>query len=282
MKRIRLFFISILPAYTITRMAGFFARRQFGFITRFVIKRFIKSYGVNMDEAQLSDLRSFPTFNCFFTRLLKPSKRPIHNDPKVIVSPVDGAVGECGVIRSGVLMQAKGQYYDLSALLAHDHAETAHFQNGHYVTAYLSPKDYHRVHIPLDGELISMTYVPGRLFSVQPLVIDHVGSVFARNERVVCIFNTLMGRVAVIFVGAMIVGSVVTSWHGEVRPGSSGITHWEYSSNQHRFTKGDEIGYFQLGSTVIMLTQENQIEQLGVAAGDSLLMGSPIAIMRPN
>ena len=282
MKKIRLILISILPAYFLTRLAGFFARRRLGCVTRFVIRRFIKSFNVNMQEAQLGDLNAYLTFNCFFTRFLKPDARPIACDPKSIVSPVDGCVGEVGCVRSGVLMQAKGQFYDLSGLLAYNQEEVAHFQNGHYITAYLSPKDYHRVHMPVEGELISMTWVPGRLFSVQPLVIENVNAVFARNERVICLFNTLMGRVAVIFVGAMVVGSVVTSWHGEVRPKKSEVTHWDYTGQGRRYKKGEEIGFFQLGSTVIVLTQKDQLEALDVAVGDSLLLGQSIATMLAN
>ena len=172
--------------------------------------------------------------------------------------------------------------YSLSNLLVQDKDLIAPYLNGHFMTIYLAPRDYHRVHMPVDGELISMTWVPGRLFSVQPLVTENVNAVFARNERVICLFNTIMGRVAVIFVGAMVVGSVVTSWHGEVRPKESEVTHWDYSGQGYCYKKGEEVGFFQLGSTVIILTQKDQIEALEVIAGDPLLLGQSIATMQTN
>jgi phosphatidylserine decarboxylase len=270
-----------LPQRLLTGFAGALARRKLGCFTRWLIKRFIAVHSVNMAEAVETDIRQFSTFNEFFTRQLKPGLRPFDTQTNVMISPADGACGEVGYIRHRQLLQAKGRYYSLSALLADKQHIVEKFHGGGFMTVYLSPKDYHRVHMPVSGKLVSMTFVPGKLFSVAPIIMQQVDAVFAQNERVICLFETAVGQVAVILVGAMIVGSMSMVWHGEVRSPERKVTHWDYSDQEVCFNKGDEIGQFQLGSTVIVLTQEEVIDSLMLNVGDNVLMGQSIASVHP-
>jgi phosphatidylserine decarboxylase len=274
--------LDCLPARCLTWVAGRLASCRLGFLSSFVIKRFIKSFSVNMQEAKISDYRKFACFNDFFTRQLQAGARLVDSRKNALVSPVDGTMGWVGPIRSNVLLQAKGRFYDLAALLAYQQKDISAFSQGAYFTAYLSPKDYHRVHMPIDGQLMSMTWVPGSLFSVQPAVLENTDSVFARNERVICIFNTAIGRLAVIFVGATIVGSMATAWHGVVKPKRREISRWDYAQRKLHYHKGEEIGFFQLGSTVIVLTQQGQVDDVLMQEGDVLKMGQAIATTIPN
>lgn len=216
-----------------------------------------------MSLAANEDALSYETFNAFFTRALKPQARPVDNDKKSIICPVDGAVSQIGYIDRDSIFQAKGHTYTLNQLLA-DQEQWCHaFLNGAFTTLYLSPKDYHRIHMPCAGTLKQMTYVPGKLFSVSPLTARMIPGVFARNERVLCFFETELGPVALIMVGAMIVGGMETVWQGAITPPHGPrIKHWHYTDAQSakQYNKGDEMGRFNIGSTVIMLFAENQIE----------------------
>jgi phosphatidylserine decarboxylase len=240
-----------------------------------VIKWFIGRYGVDMSEAAEPDPEAYPTFNAFFTRELKPGIRPLADGEKSLVSPVDGAISQLGQVTGDRVFQAKGQSFSLSELLGGEEATTAPFANGEFSTIYLSPKDYHRIHMPIAGTLREMIHVPGKLFSVNPVTAENVPNLFARNERVVCIFDTEAGPMALVLVGAMIVGSVETRWAGIVVPGSKQVTATRYEGEQAiSFAKGEEMGRFRLGSTVIMVMPKGAVTwNSDQVAGKTVRMG---------
>lgn len=243
----------MMPKLALTRLAGRFASWQGGSVTTAAIRRFIARYNVNMDEAANSDPAAYATFNDFFTRALKPDARPLADAR--LVCPVDGAVSQFGAIDHGRIFQAKGRDYSTAALLAGDAALAARFNDGHFATIYLSPRDYHRIHMPCAGKLLEMTYVPGDLYSVNPATARGVDRLFARNERVVCVFEDEQGQPFVmVLVGATIVGSMATVWHGVVNPPRRpAVEKWDYRSQDIRLAKGEEMGRFLLGSTVVLL-----------------------------
>lgn len=242
----------LLPKRALTKMAGRMANLRGGRLTRSLVRRFVDHYSVNLNEARKFEVASYPTFNDFFSRALRHGARPIA--PTEYVCPVDGVVSQFGTIDDSRLVQAKGHRYTTTALLAGDAKLANTFQQGSYATLYLSPRDYHRVHIPCDGRLTRMIYVPGSLFSVNPQTANVITNLFTRNERVICIFDTTHGPMAVVLVGATIVGSVATVWHGIVRPKRGRqIKEWTYQGAARPFRKGDEIGRFLLGSTVVLL-----------------------------
>jgi len=217
----------------------------------------VRHYGVDMSEAANPDIKSYPTFNEFFTRALKPGIRPLA--PVDLVCPVDGAISQFGAMDRNLIFQAKGHHYQTTALLGGDEALATQFDHGSFATLYLSPKDYHRVHMPCDGRLLRMIHVPGELFSVNPVTARGVPGLFARNERVVCVFETRRGPFVLVLVGATIVGSVATVWHGVVTPPRvQEVREWHYHEHQQvELKQGDEMGRFQLGSTVVMLFPKN-------------------------
>lgn len=248
----------LLPKRAITVFAGWVAGGRWGWLTTAIIRRFIKKYRVNMDEAANSDPASFATFNAFFTRALKPQARPLASS--AWICPVDGAISQFGKIEKDQIFQAKGHHYSSAALLGGDVALAAQFDDGHFATLYLSPRDYHRIHMPCTGSLRQMTYVPGDLFSVNPTTARGVPGLFARNERVVCMFDTLRGPLALVLVGATIVGSMATAWHGQVNPPRRAEpTTWNYEKESIVLKQGEELGRFLLGSTVVMLWPKRQI-----------------------
>lgn len=240
-----------------------------------VIKWFIGRYGVDMSEAAETDPEAYPTFNAFFTRALKPGIRPLADGEKTLVSPVDGAISQLGQVTGDRVFQAKGQSFSLSELLGGEEATTEPFTNGEFSTIYLSPKDYHRIHMPMAGTLRQMIHIPGKLFSVNPVTAENVPNLFARNERVVCIFDTDSGPMAMVLVGAMIVGSVETRWAGVVVPGSRQVTSTRYEGEQAiSFEKGEEMGRFRLGSTVIMVMPKGAVTwNSDQVAGKAVRMG---------
>lgn len=240
-----------------------------------VVKWFIGRYGVDMSEAAETDPEAYPTFNAFFTRALKPGIRPLADGEKTLVSPVDGAISQLGQVTGDRVFQAKGQSFSLSELLGGEEATTEPFANGEFSTIYLSPKDYHRIHMPMAGMLKQMIHVPGKLFSVNPVTAENVPNLFARNERVVCIFDTDSGPMAMVLVGAMIVGSVETRWAGVVVPGSRQVTSTRYEGEQAiSFEKGEEMGRFRLGSTVIMVMPKGAVTwNSDQVAGKTVRMG---------
>ncbi|MFA7399620.1 MAG: archaetidylserine decarboxylase [Sideroxydans sp.] len=248
----------LLPKQALTQLAGKFAGAQLSW-TPAVIKWFIGRYRVNMGEAANPDIHSYATFNDFFTRALKSGARPLADVD--FVCPVDGAISQFGRIEKDQLFQAKGHTYSTTALVGGDATLAAQFQDGDFATIYLSPKDYHRIHMPCAGRLTRMIYVPGDLFSVNPVTARGVPGLFARNERVVCVFDTAHGPFVLTLVGATIVGSMATTWHGVVNPPrTSDVREWRYDDQQITFNKGDEMGRFLLGSTVVMLFQKDALK----------------------
>jgi phosphatidylserine decarboxylase len=243
----------LLPRLTLTRAAGWLASRQWGAATTWAIGRFIARYRVDMSEAAAPDPRAYPSFNAFFTRALREGARPFA--PEGLLCPVDGAISQFGPIQAGRIFQAKGHQYDATALLGGDAALAARFQDGHFATLYLSPRDYHRIHMPCEGRLRRMVHVPGELFSVNPATAQAVPGLFARNERVVCVFEGEHGPFVMVLVGATIVGSMATVWHGVVNPPRPGrVRSWDYDpATAPLLARGAEMGRFLLGSTVVML-----------------------------
>ena len=252
--------LAVLPQYlfpkqALTAFAGWVSSHERGWVTTEIIRRFCLKYEVNMDEALNSDMSSYRSFNEFFTRALKPGTRPLAEAD--LICPVDGAISQFGAIRADQIFQAKGHSYSTTAVVGGDAALAAQFQDGSFATLYLSPKDYHRIHMPCDGRLSRMIYVPGELFSVNPTTARGVPGLFARNERVVCIFESAHGPFALILVGATIVGSMATVWHGVVNPPRlPDVREWYYNGSGEQnisLKQGEEMGRFLLGSTVVML-----------------------------
>jgi phosphatidylserine decarboxylase len=242
----------LFPKQALTSFAGWVAGRERGRVTTWIIRRFVKKYDVNMDEALESDIAHYKSFNQFFTRALKPGARPIAQAD--LVCPVDGAISQFGPIDGEQIFQAKGHHYTCTALVGGDATVAAQFAHGSFATLYLSPKDYHRIHMPCAGRLLRMTYVPGDLFSVNPTTALGVPGLFARNERVVCLFESALGPFVLVLVGATIVGSMETVWHGVVNPPRTGeLREWRYDDQQILLEQGEEMGRFLLGSTVVML-----------------------------
>ena len=242
----------LLPKRLLTLLAGLFASSRLGRLTTWVIRRFVDRYRVNMGEAANPDITSYASFNDFFTRALKPGARPLTTAD--LICPVDGAISQFGPILKDQIFQAKGHAYSTTALVGGDATAAARFDNGHFATLYLSPRDYHRIHMPCAGELTRMVHVPGDLFSVNPTTARGVPGLFARNERVVCFFESTDGPFVLVLVGATIVGSMATVWHGQVNPPRTGIPRqWDYPKGQVSLQQGQEMGRFLLGSTVVML-----------------------------
>ncbi|WP_396621577.1 archaetidylserine decarboxylase [Marinobacter sp. W-8] len=276
----KLFVLSqyVTPQLAVSRLAGRLADSESTpALKNRVIKWFIGRYGVNMSEAAEPDFTAYPTFNAFFTRALKSGARTIDPDPSTLVSPVDGAISQIGQISTDRVFQAKGQSFSLTELLGGDDERAEPFREGEFATIYLSPKDYHRIHMPMAGTLKEMVYVPGKLFSVNPVTAENVPNLFARNERVACLFDTEAGPMAMVLVGAMIVGSVETTWAGVVAPNSGKVTQWQYRGDDAvQFEKGQEMGRFRLGSTVVLVMpkgavkwQPNQVAEKTVQLGEA-------------
>jgi phosphatidylserine decarboxylase len=270
----------VLPKQLMTVAAGKLAGMQGGGLTHAAIRKFVARYGVDMAEAATPDIASYPTFNEFFTRPLRAGARPLADAD--FLCPVDGAISQFGAIEQDQIFQAKGHSYSTTALLGGDAQLASLFENGHFATLYLSPKDYHRIHMPCAGLLQRMIYVPGALFSVNPATAQGVPGLFARNERVVCVFDTEYGPFVNVLVGATIVGSMATVWHGVVNPPRPGkIVQWRYSDKNIALTKGAEMGRFLLGSTVVMLWPKNTLRfNPGWAPGRAVRMGEAMAYTR--
>ena len=248
----------LIPKQALTVLAGKLASARAGGLTTRVIRWFVGRYGVNMAEAANPDIASYPSFNEFFTRPLKPGARPLARAD--YVCPVDGAISQFGRIERDQIFQAKGHSYSTHALVGGDRDLAIQFQDGEFATLYLSPRDYHRIHMPCDGRLTRMIYIPGDLFSVNPTTARGVPGLFARNERVVCVFENDAGPFVLTLVGATIVGSMATVWHGQVNPPRPGtIKEWNYAPGEVVLKKGDEMGRFLLGSTVVMLFPKRRL-----------------------
>jgi len=274
----------ILPKHLISRLVGKLAAAKAGFVTTALIKAFIKQYKVDMSEAAKEHASDYQSFNQFFTRELKPGLRPIIEDENKLALPVDGCVSQLGDIQDDSVFQAKGHVYSLTTLLGGDADLAKPFKGGKFATIYLSPSDYHRIHMPMEGQLTDMLYVPGELFSVNPLTTENVPGLFARNERVVSVFDTPKGKMALVLVGATIVASIETKWAGTVTPPTGKNVHrWQYpatGNNAIHLQKGDEMGLFKLGSTVVAVFEPDMLEFDGLQAGDVTRLGQAFATLK--
>lgn len=275
----RLFILSqyLLPHHLLSRLIGCVAECRIGWLKNALITRFAKHYNVDMSEARVEDLKAYEHFNAFFTRALKDDARPLDQTPGAILSPADGLVSQIGRIEHGRIIQAKGHNFSVSTLLGGDAERAAPFMGGSFATVYLSPRDYHRVHMPLGGTLKEMVYVPGRLFSVNQATAENVPELFAVNERVVCLFDTERGPMAVVLVGAMIVASVETVWAGLVTPPKRELKTTRYDAAAHQpieLAMGAELGRFKLGSTAIVLFGPEQVQWASqLTSGSAVRMG---------
>jgi phosphatidylserine decarboxylase len=271
----------LLPLHALSRIMHAITRSEIRWWKTSFTRWFVNHFQVDMSLAQEPNLDNYPSFNAFFTRALRSDARLIVTDESLLASPVDGAVSQLGKIRDGRIFQAKGRDYTLLELLGNDAEKARQFEDGSFSTLYLSPRDYHRIHLPIDGKLTAMSHIPGRLFSVSPATARAVPRLFARNERVVAYFDTDIGPMAVVMVGAIFVASIETVWAGEVTPpAGQKIRNWEYDADTpaHQFHKGDEIGRFNMGSTVILLYGKDRIEWLdNIQPTDKIQMGQAIA-----
>jgi phosphatidylserine decarboxylase len=267
----------VLPHHALSKMMFNLTRAQMGGITHALIRKFVKLYDVDMNLAQQPDINNYRTFNEFFTRALKADARPI--DPNYLISPVDGVISQMGNIQQGSLLQAKGRFYSLNSLLGGIEALTEQFQNGSFCTIYLSPRDYHRIHLPCAAKPKTVTHVPGRLFSVNQKTVNVVNNLFARNERVIVTFETEVGIMALIMVGAIFVGSIDLAWLPNITPSQNReVNHWVVPKELGILSKGAEVGRFNMGSTVIVLFEEKQAQWLPhLSAGSVLQMGQALA-----
>lgn len=271
----------LLPQHMLSRAVGHLASSRNPVIKRLFIQWFAKRYRVDMSEAAEPSLGAYENFNSFFTRALKPGARVIADGPRDIICPADGAISQLGQIEHNKIFQAKGKAFSVEALLGGDQQLARQFYGGHFATVYLSPRDYHRVHMPMDGQLRQMIYVPGKLFSVNKTTAENVDGLFARNERLVCIFETDAGPMALILVGAMIVAGIETPWAGHICPTSSGPVSTDYPENTRpRLVKGDEVGRFKLGSTAIVLFGAETVAlEPSLSADSSVRMGQTLATL---
>ena len=282
-------YIKIIPQYLaphflVTKFVYWLAQSRNTVVKNIFITWFRNHYKVDMSLAQNENATSYESFNAFFTRSLKPDVRPLDSDRHKIICPVDGAVSQIGHINGESIFQAKGHTFTLHQLLAGQDEWCKTFHNGAFTTIYLSPKDYHRIHMPCSGTLKQMSYVPGKLFSVSPLTARMIPGVFARNERILCFFDTDFGPLGLIMVGAMIVGGMETVWHGCVTPPHRGrVKHWHYTDSESPklFNKGEEMGRFNIGSTVILLFPENCVEWNDeITCESTTVVGQPIATLK--
>ena len=264
----------LLPQHLLSRLMFRFARINTPWLKNSFTSWFVEKYEVNLGEAERENVKDYDNFNDFFTRSLKKSSRPISSS--LMISPVDGVVSQAGNIKESEIVQAKGRKYSVQALLDDKSLDTGCL--GSFATIYLSPKDYHRIHMPCDGSLVSMKYIPGDLFSVNQRTVDSIDQVFARNERLVCFFDTEFGEMVFVLVGAIFVGSMQTSWEGQITPPCSKLVKkYDYKGQQIRLKKGDEMGRFNMGSTVIIL-MSNDFPKLSLKEGQALKMGQSITI----
>lgn len=266
-----------MPQHGLSRLMGYVGNCQWRWVKTPFIKRFIKAYGVDLSEAERTQVKDYSSFNDFFTRQLKPGVREFDHPADAILSPADGMLSQFGQISRGRCIQAKGVDYTVTDLLADD-ALAAQFEQGQFATIYLSPKDYHRVHMPMTGTLKKMIYIPGQLFSVNTYTAEHLPGLFTKNERVVCVFDTAHGPMVQVMVGAMIVASVFTQWAGCVAPSRTRqITAWDYSDNPITLARGDEMGFFQMGSTTVTLWPSDAPYFIsGLHVNQSVQVGQPL------
>ncbi len=275
----------LLPQHAISRLTGWLASCRLPWIKNPLIAAFKRRYQVDLSEARIDDYREFDSFNAFFTRELDDSARPLDGGPASLVSPADGTVSDSGMLNDELVLQAKGIDYRATELLGGDPAAAEPFKDGSFVTIYLAPRDYHRVHMPLAGTLLETVYVPGRLFSVNAATTARVPGLFTRNERLVCRFDTPAGPMALILVGAMIVAGIETVWAGQACPNNHGLLHTDYREHSPplQLARGSEMGRFMLGSTVILLFGPGAVAfDPDLAPGSGVRMGAAIGRIKAN
>ena len=279
-KLLFIIFQYIVPQHYLSKFFGRLASSKNKKIKNYFITYFLKKHSINMSEALIEDPFEYESFNSFFTRELKPNARKVIANNKTIISPVDGMISQIGEIKEGRIFQAKGKSFTLTDLLGKNKKIANEFDNGKFSTIYLAPKDYHRIHIPFSGTLRKMTYIPGDLFSVNPATVNSVNNLFGRNERLVCIFDTINGPMAVVLVGAMIVNGIRVVWEKDVFQKKKKIQSWDYLSQNEKLTfleKGNELGRFLLGSTVIICFPNNSIEwDKGIVKNSNVNMGQSL------
>lgn len=285
MDKVKITLQYLMPKHFFSRIVGKLAAARLGWFSHLLIKLFIKSYKIDMSEAQFERPQDYASFNEFFTRPLKDGIRPLASAEDIVAHPVDGTISQLGPIADGKLVQAKNHHYSLQSLLGGLEQTAAPFADGSFATIYLAPKDYHRIHMPVSGTLREMIYIPGELFSVNPLTAENVPDLFARNERVVTIFDTEFGPMALVLVGATIVASIETVWAGTITPPSGKhIFRWSYPATGHtaiKLEKGAEMGRFKLGSTVVLAFPAGKVDFLAdQQAGTVTRMGAPFAELK--
>lgn len=279
----RLFVASqyVAPHHALSRLTGTLAESGWGPLKRLLINTFARRYQVDMSEAERPNLTDYRNFNEFFTRSLKAGARSFPEHPNTLCSPVDGSVSQAGSICDGRIIQAKNQSYSVTELLGGDAEQARRYRDGEFATLYLAPRDYHRIHMPCAGTLVRTTFVPGRLFSVNDSTAKAVPRLFARNERLVCEFDTERGRMVMVLVGAMIVASIETTWAGVVAPMRRQIQHVHYNNPQLSFSRGEEMGRFRLGSTVVLLFENEALTWAeSIKPGQPITLGQPLEISR--
>jgi phosphatidylserine decarboxylase len=272
----------LLPHHAISRLVLWLTRCRVVWLKNGLMTWFIRRFNVNMAEAEQGDYRQFDFFNAFFTRALKPGARPLAHGDNLILCPVDGAVSQVGAIRNDTIFQAKGHDYSATTLLGGDATLAKQFANGQFATLYLSPRDYHRIHMPVAGTLKQMIYVPGRLFSVNPKTVRCIPGLFARNERVVALFDTAFGPMAMVLVGAINVACIETVWHGVVTPPHRNpVQRWVYTEQTPiNLVKGEEMGRFNMGSTVVCLFANDKLQfDAAITPGAAVQMGRKLALV---
>lgn len=270
-----------VPQQALSRFLGNMAESETRWFKNLLISLFVKVFKVDMSEAAQENKKAYSSFNNFFTRELKTNARPLCTDVDAIASPADGTISQLGDIEHGKIFQAKGKDFDIAALLGGDEYLSQDFVGGKFMTVYLSPKDYHRVHMPMDAQLQSMVHVPGKLFSVNGATAEGINDLFARNERVACVFDTNAGPMAVIMVGAMIVASIETIWAGVITPVRHHVRTFQYPDETTvQLAKGEEMGQFKLGSTAIVLMGPDMAEwSESLTAGSKVRMGEHIGVL---
>ncbi len=285
MKLLFILFQYLVPHHLLSRLVGRLADSEIPWIKNTFIDQFSRRFNVDMSEALEEDPHAYPCFNAFFTRALKPTARPLDADPAALLCPADGAISQIGQLSGGTILQAKGQHYSAQRLLGGDRELAAQFDGGSFATIYLSPRDYHRVHMPLTGKLARTLYVPGDLFSVNQTTADNVAELFARNERLVCLFDTEAGPLALVLVGAMIVAGIDTVWAGPVAPLGRRVIDTDFRAPPApvELARGAEMGRFRLGSTAILLLPRGAVEwRADAVAGGNVTMGSALGRLLPR
>lgn len=280
MTRLKIFLVSLLPHHLLSRIMLKLTHAKGLPFKRRIMHWYARTYHLQMDEAVEENIDCYPSINALFTRALKVEARPINNNDNCLVSPVDAAVSQAGDIKGDIIFQAKNHDYSLNALLGGTGQRSENFINGKFATLYLSPHDYHRIHMPYAGTLRETIHIPGRLYSVAPDYVDHVPGLFARNERLVCIFDTDLGAMAVILVGAILVSSIETVWAGTIVPPRAkrvSVVDYSHSPQKIRLAKGEELGRFNMGSTVILLHSNGNFNWQDLSCDARVTYGKAIA-----